>query len=83
MPHPWDVASDEIKLTTWRAALVAAKGNITHAAAAVGINRSHATRLMTRYGLHEYAAQLRLAVGYARVVDGKSKGLVTGRPPRR
>lgn len=79
MAHPWDVASDEIKLTTWRAALLACKGNITHAAAQLGINRSHATRLMNKYGLHEYAAQLRLADGFAR----GNQGRVTGRPPSR
>lgn len=71
-------AADEMRLEAWKAALVAANGNITGAAKAVGIARSHAMRLNERFALTEFAAGLRLARGAVRTVDGK----VTGRPPK-
>ena len=37
-PRPWHLASDEVQLATWRAALEAAQGNITHAAEALKNN---------------------------------------------
>lgn len=74
--RPWDVARREVQLTTWRAALLAAHGNITHAADAVGIAYSHAKQLNRKYGLTQFAEGLRLQHGGVRTVDGR----VTGRP---
>jgi len=78
--RPWVIASNEVQLATWREALVASHGNIKRAAEAIGIARSHATTLTRKFGLVEFAAQLRLAHGAARTVDGERKGVVTGRP---
>lgn len=79
MKHPWVLASNEVQLETWRGALTASKGSVTLAAEAVGISRSQATRLNKKYGLGEFAAQLRLENGSTRAGGGR-KGVVTGRP---
>lgn len=77
--RPWDLASDEVQLATWRAALEKSKGNISLAAKDVGIGRATGTRLTTKFELKEFAAKLRIANGAAKVVvDGEVRS--TGRP---
>jgi hypothetical protein len=80
MKKAWAVAADEVQLSTLKAALEAARGNITRASQAVGVTRQHATRLMQRYALVGYAAALRLQCGATRVAGGPRHGTVTGRP---
>lgn len=59
-----------------RSALEDNGGNVSAAAAALGVGRQWATRLLRRYDLVEFAAQLRLQAGRVRGADGR----VTGRP---
>jgi DNA-binding NtrC family response regulator len=48
------------------------RGNITHAAEAIGMHRSHLSRLVVKYELSDFAADLRLDAGGTRL----------GAPPR-
>lgn len=80
----WSAGVDEIKLGTWRDALVRANGNITRAAIAVKISRSYATVLMKRFDLVTFAAELRAATGSGvKVRGGERRGVVTGRPKKK
>jgi DNA-binding NtrC family response regulator len=54
---------DETREKTWRAALEAAGGNISEAAATAGVPRRTAMRLMERYDLTLWAAELRRRQG--------------------
>lgn len=65
MTRPWNIAATEVQLASWREALVEHNGNISHAATAIGISRAHATRLMKKYALMEFAAELRRGAGMA------------------
>ncbi len=80
MTRPWKVASDEVQLAAWREALVDAAGNISHAATALKISRAHATRLMKKFALVEFAAKLRIEAGMLPATSGERKGVVAGRP---
>lgn len=53
-----------------RDTLLHVAGNITHAAAALEISKVHALRMTLRYGLRDFARELRTATG----------GKATGRP---
>ncbi|HET6959528.1 MAG TPA: hypothetical protein VFI56_23205 [Vicinamibacterales bacterium] len=80
----WTPDVEKVKLEQWRAALVAAGGNITHAAKATEISRAYATVLMKRFDLIEFAAQLRARAGAGALVrGGERQGVVTGRPRKR
>lgn len=80
---PWETAADTVRLETFREALEKSSGNVTRAAAALELSRVHAMRLLKKYGLVEFAAQLRLKAGVgSRVTDGPSKGRVLGRPQK-
>ncbi|MES2179807.1 MAG: hypothetical protein V4550_18245 [Gemmatimonadota bacterium] len=81
--RPLKIAVNEVRLETWRAALVAAAGNITRAAMAVGIGHAWATKLNTKFELKEFAAKLRLEAGGTRTVAGERKGVVAGRPRKK
>jgi hypothetical protein len=76
----WSAGVVEIKLGTWRDALVKAEGNITVAAVAARISRSYATVLMKKFDLVDFAAELRAKAGGVKVRGGERKGVVTGRP---
>lgn len=79
----WSAGVTEIKLGTWRDALVAAAGNISSAARAVGIHRSYGMALMKKFDLTAFAAELRANAGGVKVRHGERKGVVTGRPKSR
>ncbi len=66
----WDAPGEAAQRAQWQAALEAAHGNITRAAAATGISKRHAMWLTRELGLTEHAAQLRQA----------ATGRSTGRP---
>jgi len=86
MSRAWDekkVEVNELRLDTWKAALIEAKGVISHAARAVGINRSYATKLNRKYALTEFAAELRSAAGARTLRSGARAGTVgLGRPSK-
>lgn len=65
-PPAWRENADAVRLETFKDALTAANGNITEAAELVHVHRSHAMRLMKRFGLTEYATELRLKSGRGR-----------------
>lgn len=68
------VASEE----TLRAALTATRGNISAAARDLGIARQHATKLVRRFKLRTFAADLRETAGCARQRDGRVLGRIPG-----
>lgn len=61
--HPWRTASDEVQLAALREALIAEAGNITNAAARLGVHRTHAMRLLKKHDLVQFAAELRQRAG--------------------
>ncbi len=83
MTRPWKTASDEVQLATWREALTEHDGNISRAATAISISRAHATRLMKKFALVEFAADLRMKAGMLPATSGERKGVVAGRPRSR
>lgn len=72
--------ANEVRVEDWKSALTKTAGNISAAAKEVKIARSHGTRLNKKFALVEFAAELRLKAGAARVRGGERKGTVTGRP---
>jgi hypothetical protein len=80
----WTPDVEQVKLDQWRAALEIANGNITRAAVVVKISRGHATKLMRRFKLSAFAAELRVKAGAGtRVRGGERAGVVTGRPHKK
>jgi Bacterial regulatory protein, Fis family len=77
--HPWHIASDEVQLASVTAALEKVRGNVTNAAGELHIDRSHLRRLMHKFDLGKFAAELRIKAGGARAADGR----VTGRPRKK
>jgi DNA-binding NtrC family response regulator len=69
----WRSTVRDVRASTWKQALEAAHGNITHAAEALKIHRTHGAKLTKQYGLTGYALELRLGAGVP----------ATGRPPNR
>lgn len=74
--RPWDTVSDEVQLALLRQALIDTKGNVTRAAGVVGVDRSHANRLLKKFKLVEFAVELRKQHGGIEGVNGR----VSGRP---
>lgn len=66
----WDVGNDEIKKAMLTKALEAEHGNVTRAAALLGITRQHATKLVREVGLLPLAQSLRAA---ARAAKARTK----------
>lgn len=83
MTRPWKTAAENVQLKAWKQALVDAAGNISHAAKALDISRAHATRLMKKYVLVEFAAKLRVDAGMLPASSGERRGIVAGRPRSR
>lgn len=81
--HSWDTISTETQLKVWRDALIEERGNISRAAKLIFISRSHATRLMKKFELVEFAARLRVEAGMLPASSGERKGVVAGRPRSR
>jgi len=76
---PWNIASDETKLSLLRAALERVGGSITLAAEELDLSRQQVTNLVRQFELKEFAAQLRLQHGGVRVRGGERSGVVLGR----
>lgn len=74
----WVAASKEVQLAAFRKALTDQKGNVTRAATAIGVHRSHAMRLLKEFGLVKFAAELRVKSGAIKGKDGR----VSGRPKK-
>jgi predicted outer membrane protein len=65
-------------------ALQAAGGNVSIAAAKLGLARSYMTKLVKKYGLREIAAQLRRERGARELQSGPRAGTVgLGRPSKK
>ena len=63
----WNDEGREAQCKQWRAAIVAAKGNITLAAESFGFAKSYGMKLTRVHELTEFAAQLRREhLGYDR-----------------
>jgi hypothetical protein len=60
-----------------RVALIETAGNVTHAAKAIGLSLAHAKRLLVRYELRAFAADLRVEAG--KNVLGRPAGSGPGR----
>jgi hypothetical protein len=65
-------AAHDLQKEALRAALVEAAGNVTHAAQATGLSLAHAKRLLDRYDLRAFAADLRAEAG--KNVLGRPRG---------
>jgi DNA-binding NtrC family response regulator len=62
----------EVKATAIKEVLLAARGNITHAAALLPLSRARLTILLRELGLQDFARDLRRAAG--------ARGNALGRP---
>ncbi len=59
MTHPWDEHAELVQRQALERALVSERGNITRAAAALDLSRSHVMRLIKKYDLVAGAGELR------------------------
>jgi hypothetical protein len=65
-----------------RHALEKMDGNVSRVAQNVGMSRDAVRALLEKYGLVDYANELRVKAGGAITVEGKHEGRVTGRPKK-
>ena len=65
MTHAWTVASRAVREQKIRKALEQAQGNVTHAAEALQLARSHFRYLLKQHHLVDFATELRRANGSA------------------
>jgi molybdenum-dependent DNA-binding transcriptional regulator ModE len=77
---PWQVLADESRYKEMKAALEAARGNITAAAEVLGISYAQASRYLNRFELRALATELRVAAGARKTQYGGRQGTATGRP---
>jgi transcriptional regulator of acetoin/glycerol metabolism len=70
-PRFWDAALAKVRVEHLRQALVDHKGNVSRAARALSLSRSHANNLLRLFKLQDFARDLRV----------KNGGSIRGRQP--